>query len=274
MFAGKKIAFIGGGKMGSILVRGMIRRRIAPSKSITVTDIDQPRLKELATSLKVQVSRDNKKAVQEADIIVLAVKPQQFEEVLKNIRPAVNAGKLFISIAAGVSSGSIEKLLTKKPRVVRVMPNVNALAGQGAAAVAAGRYAKKEDVNYALAIFNAVGLAMEVDEKMMDAVTGLSGSGPAYCFVMIEALADAGVQLGLTRELAEKLAAQTMLGAASLCLTGAKHPAQLKNMVTSPGGTTAAGLKVLEEGKIRATLIDAVEAAAKRAKELAGNQKM
>ena len=274
MFTGKKIAFIGGGKMGSILARAMIRRKIVPSRNITITDIDQLKLKELGASLKVQVSSDNKKAVREADIILLAVKPQQFEEVLKNLRPAVNAGKLFISIAAGVPTSAIEKLLTKSPRVVRVMPNVNALAGQGAAAVAVGKFAKKEDVNYALAIFNAVGMAVEVDEKLMDAVTGLSGSGPAYCFVMIEALADAGVQLGLTRELAEKLAAQTMLGAASLCLMGAKHPAQLKNMVTSPGGTTAAGLKVLEEGKIRATLIDAVEAAAKRAKELAGNQKM
>jgi len=152
------------------------------------------------------------------------------------------------------------------------MPNVNAMAGEGAAAVARGHFVKKDDVQYALTILNAVGLAVEVDEKLMDAVTGLSGSGPAYCFVIIEALTDAGVQLGLTRDLAEKLAAQTMLGSARLCLTGRQHPAQLKNMVTSPGGTTAAGLKVLEEGNIRATLMAAVEAAAKRAKELAGGK--
>lgn len=270
MFTGKKIAIIGGGKMGGILARGMISRKIISAQHVTVTDIDSARLNELKSSLKVQVSGDNKKAVKEADIIILAVKPQQFPETLKVIRPVANSNKLFISIAAGVTTESIEKLLTRKPRVLRVMPNVNALAGEGAAAVARGHYTNKEDVKYALAILSAVGLAVEVDEKLMDAVTGLSGSGPAYCFVMIEALADAGVQLGLARDLAEKLAAQTMLGAARLCLTGKQHPAQLKNMVTSPGGTTAAGLKILEEGKIRATLIGAVEAAAKKAKELAG----
>jgi pyrroline-5-carboxylate reductase len=271
MFAGKKIAVIGGGKMGGTLVRGMIARKMIPFRSVTVTDIDALRLKELHSSLKVHTSADNKKAVKDADIVILAIKPQQFGDTLKNLRPVVNADKLFISIAAGVPTRSIEKLLTGSPRVLRVMPNINTLAGQGASAVTAGKFARKDDIKYALAIFNAVGLAVEVDEKLMDAVTGLSGSGPAYCFVMIEALADAGVQLGLTRELAEKLAAQTMLGAAGLFLTGGQHPAQLKNMVTSPGGTTAAGLKVLEEGKIRATLIDAVEAAAKRSKELAGD---
>jgi pyrroline-5-carboxylate reductase len=270
MFTGKKVAIIGGGKMGSILAAGMITRKIISAQHITVTDIDPSRLKDLHASLKVQVTADNKKAVKDADIVLLAIKPQNFPETLKQIRPVVTKSKLFISIAAGVTTDSIEKLLSKSPRVLRVMPNVAAMAGDGAAAVASGHFTKKGDVQYALAILNAVGLAVEVDEKLMDAVTGLSGSGPAYCFVMIEALADAGVQLGLSRELAEKLAAQTMLGSARLCLTGKQHPAQLKNMVTSPGGTTAAGLKVLEEGKIRATLMAAVEAATKRAKELAG----
>jgi len=270
MFTGKKIAIIGGGKMGSILARGIISRKILSAQDITVTDIDQARLEDLRSSLKVKVTADNKKAVREADIIVLAVKPQNFPETLKGIRPVADKAKLFISIAAGVTTDAIEKLLTKSPRVLRVMPNVNALAGEGAAAVARGHFAGKNDAQYALSIFNAVGLAVEVDEKLMDAVTGLSGSGPAYCFLIIEALTDAGVQLGLTRDLAEKLAAQTMLGSARLCLTSSQHPAQLKNMVTSPGGTTAAGLKVLEEGSIRATLMAAVEAAAKRSKELAG----
>ena len=270
MFIGKTVAIIGGGKMGSILAAGMITRKILSAQHITVTDIDPAMLKDLHASLKVQVTADNRKAVKDADIIILAVKPQNFPETLKGIRPVANKSKLFISIAAGVTTDSIEKLLSKTPRVLRVMPNVAAMAGEGAAAVARGHFAKKDDVQYALAILNAVGLAVEVDEKLMDAVTGLSGSGPAYCFVMIEALADAGVGLGLTRDLAEKLAAQTMLGSARLCLTGKQHPAQLKNMVTSPGGTTAAGLKVLEEGKIRATLMAAVEAAAKRAEELAG----
>jgi pyrroline-5-carboxylate reductase len=219
--------------------------------------------------MKLQVSADNKQTVKDADIIILAVKPQNFAGTLKEIRPAADASKLFISIAAGVTADFIEKTLTKRPRVLRVMPNVNAMTGEGASAVARGHFTRKDDMPYALAILNAVGLAVEVDEKLMDAVTGLSGSGPAYCFVIIEALTDAGVQLGLARDLAEKLACQTLLGSARLCLTSGQHPAQLKNMVTSPGGTTAAGLKVLEEGKIRATLIAAVEAAAKKAKELA-----
>jgi len=271
MFTGKKVAIIGGGKMGGILARGIITRKILPACDVTVADIDPARLEDLRSSLKLQVTTDNKKAVRDADIIILAVKPQNFPETLKGLRPVANPSKLFISIAAGVTTESIEKMLTKSPRVLRAMPNVAALVGAGAAAVARGHFAKKDDAQYALALLNAVGLAVEVDEKLMDAVTGLSGSGPAYCFVMIEALADAGVELGLARDLAEKLAAQTMLGSALMCLEGKEHPAQLKNMVTSPGGTTAAGLKVLEEGKIRATLTSAVEAAARRAKELAGS---
>lgn len=270
MFAGKKVAVIGGGKMGSILAQGIIDRKILSSKSVTVTDIDPSRLDYLRSSLKLRVSSNNKQAVKDSDIIVLAVKPQNFADTLKEIRPVANPSKLFISIAAGVTTDSIEKELTRRPRVLRVMPNVNAAAGEGASAVARGHFAQKDDVQYALTILNAVGLAVEVDEKLMDAVTGLSGSGPAYCFLMIEALTDAGVQLGIPRDLAEKLVAQTMLGSARFCLAGGQHPAQLKNMVTSPGGTTAAGLKVLEEGKLRATLMAAVEAAAKRAGELAG----
>lgn len=271
MFTGKKVAILGGGKMGGILARGMITRKLLSPQNVIVADIDPERLNELRSSLKLRVTGDNRQAVKEADIVVLAVKPQNFPVLLKEIRQSANSSKLFISIAAGVTTDSIEKLLAKKPRVLRVMPNVAALAGEGAAAVAKGHFARKDDVRYALAMLGAVGLAVEVEEKLMDAVTGLSGSGPAYCFVIIEALADAGVQLGLGRELAEKLAAQTMLGAARLCLQGSYHPAQLKNMVTSPGGTTAAGLRVLEEGKIRATMTGAVEAAAKKAKELAGS---
>jgi len=270
MFTGKTVAIIGGGKMGSILARGMIDRKIFPAKNVIVTDIDPARLDDLRSSLKVQVSAANKQAVKDADIVILAVKPQNIQETLKGIRSAVNQSKLLISILAGVPTSVIEKALSKRPRVLRVMPNVNAMAGEGAAAVASGHFAKKDDVQYALAILNAVGLAVEVDEKLMDAVTALSGSGPAYCFVIIESLTDAGVHLGLARDLAEKLAIQTVLGSARLCLEGRQHPAQLKNMVTSPGGTTAAGLKVLEERNIRATLMAAVEAAAKRSQELAG----
>ena len=270
MFTDKKIAIIGGGKMGGIIAEGLIARKILSAPNIIVTDIDPARLAVLSSSLKVRVSTDNQKAVKEADIVILAVKPQHFPETLKGIRLVANKSKLFISIAAGIPTDFIEKALSKSPRVLRAMPNVNAVAGEGAAAVARGHFVQKNDVQYALTILNAVGLAVEVDEKLMDAVTGLSGSGPAYCFVIIEALTDAGVQLGIPRDLAEKLAAQTMLGSARLCLSGKQHPAELKNMVTSPGGTTAAGLQALEEGKIRATLAAAVSASAKRAKELAG----
>ena len=234
MFTNKKLAILGGGKMGGILVKGVIDRKILAPENITVTDIDAGRLEELASTLNVRVSSDNKKAVKQADVIILAVKPQTFPKMLQEIRPAVTASKIFLSIAAGIPTEAIEKALPKGARVLRAMPNVNALAGEWAAAVACGKNA----------------------------------SGPAYCFVIIEALADAGVQLGLPRNLAENLAVQTMLGSARLCQSSKQHPAQLKNMVTSPGGTTAAGLKVLEEGKIRATLIGAVEAAVRRAKEL------
>jgi len=271
MFTGKKVAILGGGKMGGILARGMITRKLLAPQNIIVSDIDTERLEELHSTLKLRVTGDNRQAVKQADIVVLAVKPQNFPDLLKEIRQVSNSSKLFISIAAGVTTEAIEKGLTKKPRVLRVMPNVAALAGEGAAAVTRGHFARPDDVRYAMAMLGAVGLAVEVEEKLMDAVTGLSGSGPAYCFVIIEALADAGVQLGLARDLSEKLAAQTMLGAARLCLEGNQHPARLKNMVTSPGGTTAAGLRVLEEGKIRATLTGAVEAAARRARELAGS---
>lgn len=272
MFTGKKIAIIGGGKMGSILAQGLISGKIISVNKITVTDIDAARLDYLRSKLKLQVSSDNKKTVKNADIIILAVKPQNMTATLKEITSVVNKSQVVISIAAGITTIFIEKILPRGTRVLRVMPNVAALAGAGAAAVARGSIADAADVQLTQAILSAVGIAVEVDEKLMDAVTGLSGSGPAYCFVMIEALADGGVQMGLPRELALRLAAQTMLGAARVYLQGNMHPAQLKDMVTSPGGTTAAGLQALEEGKIRATLIKAVEAATNRSRELAGSK--
>lgn len=272
MLEGKKIAIIGGGKMGSIIAAGLISRKIISQKDITVTDIDATRRELIRSDMGLQVSAENRHAVKNASIIILAIKPQNMFQTLKEISTAINKSKLVISIAAGITTGFIEGYLTKGVRVIRVMPNTPALVSSGATAVAKGSCATAQDIKLARAIFDAVGLTVEVEEKMLDAVTGLSGSGPAYCFVMIEALSDAGVQMGLPRELALKLACQTMLGSATLCLQSDKHPAQLKDMVTSPGGTTAAGLKVLEEGKIRATLIAAVEAATKRSKELASGK--
>lgn len=272
MFNGKKIVVIGGGKMGSIIAQGLISRKIISGKDITVTDVDADRLKFISSSMGLQVSGDNKQTAKNADIVILAVKPQNMAQILKEIAGAVTKSKIVISIAAGITTGFIEGCLAKGVRVVRVMPNTPALAGAAATAVAKGTNATAADINLARSIFDAVGMTVEVDEKLLDAVTGLSGSGPAYCFVIIEALSDAGVHMGLPRELALKLAAQTMFGSAKLCLEGSNHPAQLKDMVTSPAGTTAAGLQALEEGKIRATLIAAVEAATKRSKELAGGK--
>jgi len=272
MLKDKKIAVIGGGKMGSIIAQGLISREIISAKDITVTDIDADRRKILSSTMGLQVSDKNKETAKSAEIIILAVKPQNMAQTLKEIAPAINKSKTVISIAAGITTASIESNLTKGIRVIRVMPNTPALVSAGATAVTKGANATDEDIKLARTIFDAVGITVEVDEKLMDAVTGLSGSGPAYFFVIIEALSDAGVLMGLPRNLALKLAAQTMLGAATLCLQEGNHPAQLKDMVTSPGGTTATGLQALEEGKIRATLLAAVEAATKRSKELAGGK--
>lgn len=272
MLKDKKIAVIGGGKMGSIIAQGLISQEIISGKDITVTDIDAERRKILSSSMGLQVSDKNKDTVKNADVIILAVKPQNMAQTLKEIAPTINKSKIVISIAAGITTALVESNLAKGIRVIRVMPNTPALVSAGATAVTKGANATDEDIKLARTIFDAVGITVEVDEKLMDAVTGLSGSGPAYFFVIIEALSDAGVLMGLPRNLALKLAAQTMLGAATLCLQEGNHPAQLKDMVTSPGGTTATGLQALEEGKIRATLLAAVEAATKRSKELAGGK--
>ena len=269
MLKGKKITIIGGGKMGSIIAQGLIENKIASSKDIIITDIDASRLDFLRSSMKLKVSTNNEKTAKNADIIIIAVKPQNMAATLKEISSVIDKSKLVISIAAGITTNFIEKSLAKGVRVVRVMPNTPALVGKGAAAVSGGSRAKASDVKLTRAIFNAVGVSVEVEEKYMDAVTGLSGSGPAYFFLIIEALIEAGLKTGLSRSLSKHLAAQTMLGAAHLCLESDKEPAQLREMVTSPGGTTAAGLKVMEEENLRKTIIAAVEAATKRSKELA-----
>jgi len=269
MLKGQKIAIIGGGKIGSIIAQGLIDQKIVSRGDVVITDVDAARLDFLSSFLKLKVSQNNVKAAQDADIIILAVKPQNMAATLQEIKPAVNKSKVVISIAAGITTNFIEKSLIGGVRVVRVMPNTPALVGEGTAAVSAGRCAKAGDIKLTRAIFNAVGVSHEVEEKLMDAVTALSGSGPAYFFLIIEALIEAGFKTGLSRELAKKLAVQTMLGAARLCLESDKEPAHLREMVTSPGGTTAAGLKVMEEKEIRKIISSAVKAAAKRSRELA-----
>jgi len=263
----KKICIIGGGNMGEALAGGIISSGLAEAENITIHDIEKERLAYFRDKYHVCVSADIAGAIEISDIVILAVKPQNMETVLKDMADAV-ADRLVISIAAGITLGFIEECLGGKTRAIRVMPNTPALTGEGAAAIAGGKNATDGDIATARRIFDSVGLTVVVKEELIDAVTGLSGSGPAYGFIIIDALANAGISQGLEAGTALKLAAQTMLGAAKLCLNGDKTPAQLTDMVTSPGGTTIEGIKALKAGKISETLAAAVEAATKRSKEL------
>ena len=263
----ERICVIGAGNMGEALTGGMITGGVARPEEITVHDIRREQLDRFRETLHVGVSEEIGTALEAADIVILAVKPQNMEEVLRRMADTV-ANRLVISIAAGITLGFIEEILGEKARVVRVMPNTPALIGEGATALAGGRNATKDDVATARRIFGSVGMTVVVEEELIDAVTGLSGSGPAYGFLIIEALAQAGIDQGLEAEDALKLAAQTMLGAAKLCLKGDRTPAQLTDMVTSPGGTTVEGIKALRAGKIGETIAAAVEAATQRSKEL------
>ncbi|MBW2560683.1 MAG: pyrroline-5-carboxylate reductase [Deltaproteobacteria bacterium] len=265
----EKICIIGAGNMGEALAGGIITGGLARAGDITVHDIRKERLGHFRDTLHVGVSEDLTAAVGGSATIILAVKPQNMEEVLKDMADAAS-GKLIISIAAGVTLGFMEKILGEETRVIRVMPNTPALIGEGAAALAGGRNATERDIAAARRIFDSVGMSVVVEEKLIDAVTGLSGSGPAYGFIIIDALAQAGVNQGLEGGTALKLAAQTILGAAKLCLKGDRTPAQLTDMVTSPGGTTIEGIKALRAGKIEETLAAAVDAATRKSKELGG----
>ncbi len=264
----RKIAFIGGGNMAEALIKGLIAAGTAKPEQILVADISADRLAHLGKAYGIIIQKSNLDAAREAGLIILSVKPQVIERVLGEMASAVDDGKLVISIAAGVAVAKIEKALRAGSRVVRVMPNTPALVLAGAAALAGGKNATGDDMVLAQSIFNSVGRSVVVDEKLMDAVTGLSGSGPAYVFVIIDALSDAGVKAGLPRKLALELAAQTVYGSAKMVLETKEHPGKLRDMVTSPGGTTIEGLHALEKGKLRATLMNAVEAATARSKEL------
>jgi len=265
----KKIAFLGGGNMAEALIKGMLSADVAKSSQMVVTDTS-PARQDYLKKYNINLAKSNQEAVQQAEIVLLCVKPQVMDAVLAEIAAAADSSKLVISIAAGITISRIEKALTSNPRVIRVMPNTPALVLSGAAALAAGARAAQDDINTALEIFSAVGRAVVVEEKLMDAVTGLSGSGPAYVFTVIEALSDAGVKVGIPRPLALELAAQTVFGSAKMVLETKEHPAKLRDMVTSPGGTTIAGMHELEKGKLRAVLMNAVEAATNRSRELGG----
>jgi pyrroline-5-carboxylate reductase len=265
---GKTIAFLGAGNMAEALVKGMLRSGIAAPQEILLTDRRKDRLAELAKRYGVRTDADNRAAAAQAGVIVLSVKPQVMNKLLAEIAPQLDGSKLVISIAAGVPLAAIERKVGHGVRIVRTMPNTPALVGSGATAISPGEHATPEDLEQAKALFDAVGKTVVVDEPLLDAVTGLSGSGPAYVFLVIEALSDAGVKVGLDRRTAQELAAQTVFGSAQLLIETGEHPGRLKDQVTSPGGTAIAGLHTLEAGGLRTTLMNAVESATRRSHEL------
>jgi len=262
------IGFLGAGNMAGALIRGLLQAGVVKPGSIRASDVRGDRLEQLAKEYGVEVTLDNHALVRKSRILVLAVKPQVVDKVLASIGGEVNKDTLVVSIAAGVPIAALEARLPAGTRVVRSMPNVAALALAGATAISAGTHASEKDMEAARALFDAVGRTVTLDESLLDAVTGLSGSGPAYVMLIIEALADGGVKVGLHRDTALLLAAQTVFGASKLLLDTGEHPGRLKDMVTSPGGTAIAGLHTLESGALRKTLIDAVEVASLRAAEL------
>jgi pyrroline-5-carboxylate reductase len=268
MLRDRKIGVIGGGKMGGALIDGMISRGLVQPSAVTVSDTLAERREELKARCGVTVTADNRIAVRDADLVILAVKPQNMAEVLADLVHDLTARPVIVSIAAGISTAFIEGSCPAPLRVIRVMPNTPAMVGAGATALTRGRNATAEDLALGREIFAAVGMTVEVEEDLMDVVTGLSGSGPAYAFLFIEALTEAGVGLGLAPETALGLASQTLLGAATLCLRGEKSPAELRAMVTSPGGTTLEGLKALNAGGFREAVVAAVAAATERSREL------
>lgn len=272
MFGNKKIGFIGSGNMASVLIKGILKAGLVDERAIFASDVDPEKLDNLNNEYGINtVFKDNKKIVEECDIVVLAVKPQIMSRILSDINEGLDSGKLVISIAAGISTEYIDNLTTNDLRIIRAMPNTPALIMEGATAICPGENVSEDDLKLAREIFSAVGIVVVVDESQMDAVTGLSGSGPAYIFMMIEALSDAGVKMGLSRNVSMKLAAQTVMGAAKLQIETGMHPGRLKDMVTSPGGTAIAGIHTLEQGAMRTTLINAVENATLKSKELGKN---
>ncbi len=267
------IGFIGAGNMAEALIRGLVRGGHVPASRVVASLPRRDRLDQLASTYGIDVTTDNREVAKRCGLLVLSIKPQIMDKVLREIGDVVAAGTLVVSIAAGVDTETIEEALADGVRVVRAMPNTPALVGAGATAIAPGKHASEADLAAAKALFDAVGITVQLDESHLDAVTGLSGSGPAYIFLILEALADAGVKVGLSRRNAQRLAAQTVMGSAKLLLETDEHPGKLKDMVTSPGGTAIAGLHTLEEGGLRTTLINAVETATKRARELGRGSK-
>jgi len=262
------LGFIGAGKMATALAGGFIKAKLVSEQDLLASDPNPAAREAFAKETRGRTAESNAEVVRFGRVILLAVKPSQVKEVLSEVSGSFTEQHLLISIAAGVQLGAMEAALPARSRVIRVMPNTPALVGASASAYALGHSARKEDGALAQQLLGSVGLALEVKESLLDAVTGLSGSGPAYGYVMIEALSDGGVAAGLPREVATRLAAQTLLGAAKMVLETGIHPGSLKDMVASPGGTTIEGLSELEKGGLRGTLISAVRAAAEKSRRL------
>ncbi len=268
MLQGKKIAIIGAGNMAEAIVSGLLKKGVVSPGHIVATDVDSQRLAHFQTTFGVQVGQDNQQAAQSSDIVLLSIKPQAINDVLCGLHLFPRTDQLIITVAAGISISTIIEGLYPRVRVVRAMPNTASMVLEGATALAGGPGVMEEQMRMAQAVFEAVGHVVVVDESHLDAVTGLSGGGVAYVYAFIEALADGGVKMGLSRSHAQLLAAQTVLGAAKMVRDTKEHPGVLKDRVASPGGTTMAGLHQLEKGRLRGTVISAVERATVRCQEL------
>ncbi|WHZ21095.1 MAG: Pyrroline-5-carboxylate reductase [Nitrospira sp.] len=268
MLEGKRIAFIGGGNMAEALVAGALRKGLMTPDHVAVGDPQSSRRELLALRFGVASGADNRLVARGADLVVICVEPQVLDGVLCELAPIIEGLPMLISVVAGYPMSRIQAHLKHATRLVRAMPNTPSTIGEGVTALSFTAGSSAEDRQIAESLFDAVGKVVVVEERLMDAVTGLSGSGPAYVFAMVEALADGGVLMGLPRATAQLLAAQTLAGAARMVLDQSVHPGLLKDRVASPGGTTIAGLRRLEEGRLRAALMSAVEAATRRSQEL------
>ncbi len=273
LMPGLKVAVLGAGKMGGILLQGFLKNNLLGPDQVVATVQHADRAMALSAQFGMTVTTDNLEAAAWADVVLLGVKPVQVPVLIAEIRPALTPAKVVLSFAASVTTASIEQAAACDLPVIRAMPNTPAMISAGVTALCAGRFASAQQMAVAQRIFSTVGRTVVVDEKHMDAVTGLSGSGPAFLYIVIEALAEAGVNVGLPRDVATLLAAQTTLGSARMVLETGYHPALLKDQVTTPAGCTVDGILELEEGGLRVTLIKAVKRATARAKELAGEKK-
>ena len=271
----KKIAIIGGGNMGVALAKGILQTKWAAPENIMIAEPLKEKIEHLKSLAKgIKASHSNVEAASWADVVVLSVKPQIMGHVVEEIKSSIKDSKLVISVAAGITTAYIEKRLGGSVPVVRAMPNIAAVVRESATVICRGKFATEKDLATARSIFEAVGVVVELDEEsLMDAVTGLSGTGPMYVFQILEGLSDAGVKVGLSRDMANTLAVQTLIGSSKLIQQTKEHPAKLKDLVTSPGGTAISALHSLEKNGLKALLIDAVEVAAKRSGELGAQKK-